>query len=140
MIANNLKIATLLKDTGYSLTKPRLAVFGLLERTEPLSMSDLVTRLPDVDRASIYRTIELFERLGAVNRLQMGWKYKLELSDLFSDHHHHATCVSCGKMNAIEEDAEIERKIHDLAEKNHFQLASHSLEIRGLCLACQSSP
>lgn len=140
MVAELPQIATVLKDKGYSLTAPRRAVFNALVGTEALSMSELVEKVSPIDRATVYRTVELFENLGVINRLQFGWKYKLELSDLFSEHHHHATCTNCGKMIALHEDPETEASIHQLAQQHNFAISSHSLEIRGLCPACQKQP
>lgn len=132
-------VKELLKSKGHSLTKTRQQVFSALTDSDALSMSQLVRKLQfKMDRASIYRTIDLFERLGIVNRLQIGWKYKLELSEEFADHHHHAACMNCGKIVAFEENADLEIDIHKLSDHLGFKLTSHSLELRGLCPDCQS--
>lgn len=99
-------------------------------------MRQLVTSLPDIDRASIYRTVDLFVRLGIVDRLQFGWKYKLELSDTFSHHHHHMTCTSCHAVLAISENDALESLLRELAANAEFTATGHQIEIRGLCKAC----
>lgn len=129
-----------LQNNGYSLTKTRQQVFNALADSDTLSMSQLTRKLQNkMDRASIYRTIELFEKLGIVNRLQIGWKYKLELSETFAGHHHHATCLNCGKIIAFEESPELAEGIDRLAGDLAFRLTSHSLELRGLCAVCQKN-
>lgn len=139
MVAEIPTIATVLKQHGHSVTKVRQDVFNALVDSGPLSMSQLTNKVhARVDRASVYRTIELFERLGIVNRLQIGWKYKLELSDLFTDHHHHATCMQCGKVISFEESSAFDQEIHKLAKELQFNTTSHSLEIRGICQTCQT--
>lgn len=130
-------LSTSLRQAGYSLTKPRLAVFKSLENSEPLTMHELIERTPAIDRATVYRVIELFQELGIVKRLQIGWKYKLELSDAFNPHHHHLSCTNCGKTIVIHEDKTIEQLIHQLASSNNFKLTDHQLEIQGLCQNCQ---
>lgn len=132
------KLHAFLKHHGYSTTVSRDRVFAALSGSEPLTMHDLVQRCADVDRASVYRTIALFERLGIVTRLQTGWKYKLELSGEFHEHHHHATCSKCGKAIVLAEDASLEKLVHRLAAAQRFVLQSHVLELRGLCQDCQS--
>lgn len=134
------QLQTALKEQGYSLTRARLSVFEALQGKEPQTMRELTDQV-DVaaDRASIYRTIMLFERLGIVQRLQIGWKYKLELSAAFSHHHHHLSCVSCGLIIPIEEDKTLEKRISGVARAHHFQPTAHQLEIRGHCPACQKS-
>lgn len=129
-----------LKAHGYSATKTRQHVFNALADSDALSMNQLIRKLQHkMDRASIYRTVELFEKLGIINRLQIGWKYKLELSEAFAGHHHHATCLQCERVIAFEESPELEADIHKLAEELNLKLTSHSLELRGICANCQKS-
>lgn len=99
-------------------------------------MQKLIAACPDIDRASVYRTVALFEELGIVQRLQIGWKYKLELSDAFSRHHHHMTCLRCGLVISFDETPELEQQLRWVAASNRFKMKSHQLEIQGLCARC----
>lgn len=127
----------ILKDNDYSLTKPRQVVCDLLWGREPQSMRELTERSHGlIDRASLYRTLELFEKLGLARRIYIGWKYKVELSDVFTHHHHHISCLNCGKIVAITEDAEIERLINELSHRYGFTSPTHQLEVTGFCPAC----
>lgn len=137
MVAKNQRLATILRKNSYSLTAPRQAVFIALENTEPLTMHELIERTSDVDRATVYRVIDLFQQLGIVKRLQIGWKYKLELSDDFNPHHHHLSCTVCGKTTPIHEDKQIEQLIHQLGQTHDFKITDHQLEIQGICQQCQ---
>lgn len=128
----------LLKEAGYSITNARLTVFKALEGQEQLSMAQLVKRADGIDRASVYRTIELFEQLEIVQRVNIGWKYKLELTDRFAAHHHHLTCTNCGKIIAIEEHR-LELAIEQLARDYNFKPTAHQIELQGLCAECQRS-
>jgi Fur family transcriptional regulator, ferric uptake regulator len=130
------RFKVLLKDHGQSLTAARMAVFTALLGQEPMAMHTLVRRAAGIDRASVYRAVALFERLGIVQRLNTGWKYKLELSDKFADHHHHMTCTQCGATIAINED-ELEQLLGRLAEAYGFTPTAHQLEIQGLCRSCR---
>jgi Fur family transcriptional regulator, ferric uptake regulator len=130
-----------LKDNGYSVTIARQKVFDLLWNQEPQTMYDLYKRSKgSVDRASIYRTINLFLELGMVQKIIIGWKYKLELTDIFTHHHHHISCLKCGKIMAIREDEHVEELIHNLAEKYGITAERHQLEIQGYCKSCRQSP
>ncbi len=126
---------TILKDAGQSVTKPRVAVFKALFGREPLGMHELIGRVGKVDRASVYRTVELFENLGVVHRVNIGWKYKLELTDKFAEHHHHLSCTNCGRTISMNED-ELEALIAKLAAGHRFKPSSHQIEIQGLCEDC----
>lgn len=132
--AQNLRAT--LQQRGYSLTKPRQIVYAALQGQEPLTMHELIARCGATDRASVYRTVTLFERLSIVQRLQTGWKYKLELSDRFHDHHHHATCLNCGQAIVLAEDARLEALFSQLAEAVGFQIERHQFELQGRCAAC----
>ncbi len=127
-----------LKSAGYSLTQARKAVFSALQGHEPQTMHELVASCKTVDRASVYRIIALFEQLGIVQRLQIGWKYKIELTGSFVHHHHHLSCLQCGKVIALPEDEDLENRLHDLASAQNFLPQDHQLEIRGLCQTCQT--
>jgi Fur family ferric uptake transcriptional regulator len=128
----------ILKDSGFSMTAARQVVCELLWQQEPQSMGELAKRSQGrIDRASLYRTIGLYEKLGIVQRIYIGWKYKVELSDLLSHHHHHISCLGCGKLVAIKDEDDIEAFIARLAAKHGFTPKSHQLEIRGYCETCQ---
>src|SRR5579884_2302047 len=129
----NQDIATILKNNGLSVTKQRLFVFKLLEVREPLTMYELYDLAKGrLDRASLYRIITVFEKLGIVQRINIGWKYKIELSDKFSDHHHHLTCLKCHKVIPISE-AELETFISGLATSHKFKPVEHQVEVQGYC-------
>jgi len=127
----------LLKNNGYSITTARLTVFRALHGQEPMSMHDLVERSRPIDRASVYRALEVFERAGIVQRIYTGWKYKLELTDKFSEHHHHLTCTKCGRTIPMNETA-LEQFIEHIARAHGFQPEAHQIEIQGLCKTCRS--
>lgn len=126
-----------LKQHGFSLTEARRLVFTALQGKEPQTMRQVVAACPSVDRASVYRTIGLFEKLGIVQRLQIGWKYKLELSDTFSHHHHHMTCSRCNRIIPFDESRVLENELEQIARGNNFTMQGHQLEIQGLCSQCQ---
>ena len=127
--------ADLLKKHGYSLTRARVAVFSTLLGQEPMTMHQVVTQARGVDRASVYRAIDLFEKLGIVQRLNTGWKYKLELTDSFVEHHHHLTCTQCGRTIPLNEQR-LELFIEQLAFEHGFKPSGHQIEIQGVCGNC----
>jgi len=136
MSQSEAKIATILHDNSLSLTKQRQLVFELLEDSEPLSMHELYALSKDsLDRASLYRTVSLFEKLGIIQRVNIGWKYKVELSDSFAGHHHHLTCLKCHKVIPINE-AELEAFIGSVAASHNFRPLEHQVEIQGVCRLC----
>ena len=126
-----------LKKSGNSITASRSLVFGLLEGSEPLTMRELTLAASSIDRASLYRCIALFEQLGIVQRLYIGWKYKIELTDLYSHHHHHISCLGCGAVVAVDDHPQLETIVNNMAAQTGFALSRHQLELQGYCQKCQ---
>jgi Fur family ferric uptake transcriptional regulator len=133
------KITAILREYGHSITKQRLFVFGLLEHGKPLSMAELGELAKnELDRASLYRTIALFEECGIVRRVHLGWKYKIELSDQFTEHHHHLTCLRCHAVIPMSEQ-ELEGFIGSVAKRHDFEPLEHQVEIQGYCKGCKAA-
>jgi Fur family ferric uptake transcriptional regulator len=129
-----------LRAKGYSATKSRQIVFSALLREGALSIRTLVHITEgSLDRASVYRTVRLFEELGFIRRITIGWKYKIELSDIFTHHHHHITCDSCGLVTDLEDDARLEHALGAMTRTIGFSNLHHEVEIRGICQACQKN-
>lgn len=133
-------LKAILKKNHASLTKPRKLVFDLLAGQEPQSMQVLAKRAEgQIDRATVYRVIELFERLGIVHRLNIGWKYKVELTDIFGQHHHHFYCTNCGRAYSLPANTMLETMINSVAANDGFNPRGHQLEIYGTCPNCAKS-
>lgn len=130
------KFKDILAKSGNFATSKRLALFKYLQQNTEVSIKKLVADLPLMDQATIYRNIKLFERLGIVNRLHLGWHSRLELSTTFHNHHHHMTCNVCGQITTWEEDSALELRIQTVAMQNGFIPQDHQLEIRGICKNC----
>jgi len=126
----------LLKSNRYFATKPRLRLFALLQKYNELTINELIAHLHRHDQATVYRNIKVFESLGIINRLRLGWNSKLELSDIFQHHHHHLSCMRCNKIIILPENPAIEHAIAHLSQQQQFQPLDHQLEIRGICYGC----
>lgn len=125
-------------DNHSKITRARLVVFHMLLRQRPLSLAELTLRAKGtVDRVTVYRIIDLYEKLGIVRRVSIGWKSKIELSEIFLDHHHHIMCLGCNKVVAVKETKAIEQTINQLASTAGFIVHSHQLELQGYCSTCQ---
>ena len=130
--------STILAQTRTSNTQARKIVFKALARSSTaVSMNELITLCEKIDRVSVYRTIEIFEKIGVVQRVQIGWKYKIELGDAFKSHHHHMTCNRCGLVIEFDEPNSLDDELRELNKKYGFATTQHTLELRGICRACQ---
>jgi Fur family ferric uptake transcriptional regulator len=110
-----------------------------LNDQRPLTPAAVHEQLPNsnINLASVYRTIELFCRLGVlteVDHVPEGRRY--ELSDDYREHHHHLICGNCGKTEDFE-DCEMEEIERLIRKRFHFQVTRHELRFLGLCRRCQ---
>lgn len=127
----------ILTNNGYRVTQARETTFSLLQNPEPQTMGTIAANAKGrVDRVSVYRNIELFEKLGIVHRIYTGWKYKLELSDDFIAHHHHLSCLVCGKVIDIDDEKHIDDFIKNVAANVGFTPRRHTFEVDGYCINC----
>ena len=132
------KFIQILKDSGVSVTKVRQAIFmALSEADKPLKNGQVAALVPSVDRASVYRTLELFAQLGITTTTIRGWTPFTELAEPFKQHHHHIICEQCGKVVEIENDT-LEDVLNIVAGRHDFSLKKHIVELTGLCKDCQS--
>jgi len=130
--------AKILKDNGVSVTSARRAIFQtLLDADEPLKNGEIARRTTTVDRASVYRTLELFTRLGITETVTRGWTPHTELAEPFKPHHHHIICENCGKVVEIENDT-LEDVLNLVASRYDFALQKHVVELSGLCANCRA--
>lgn len=131
-------ITKALKDAGQSVTRPRLQVFEALHRADgPVAVSALAnTMAAQMDRASVYRTVALFRNLGFIRDVTAGWRPMVELGDRFDPHHHHLTCIDCGK-SVVFEDKSLEDVLVKLAQSQGYLLESHQVELTGRCADCR---
>lgn len=131
------KFVQILKDNDVSVTSVRRLIFdALAEADKPLKNGEVAALVPSVDRASVYRTLELFNRLGITTTIIRGWTPFSELAEPFKAHHHHITCERCGKVVEIENDT-LEDVLGIVAARHDFSLKKHVVELTGLCGDCQ---
>jgi Fe2+ or Zn2+ uptake regulation protein len=129
-----------LRATGERLTSPRLLLFRIMIRNAPVSMSKLIAKAEadGVDTVTVYRTMDLFRKLGLVQEMGMGRNRLFELSDDYHAHHHHFTCTHCGAISDFDS-AVIETELHRVAQERGFGIRSHQLEVTGVCSVCGES-
>ncbi len=127
----------ILKDNNVSVTATRRAIFEtLLDADTPLKNGEIARSTPTVDKASVYRTLELFSQLGITETIIRGWTPLTELAEPFKAHHHHIICEQCGRVVEIENNT-LEDVLSLVAARHNFTLSKHLVELTGTCKNCQ---
>lgn len=130
-----------LQESGLRRGGARIAVVEALARHDcavtALQLDDeLRDREPRVGRASIYRALELLEELGLVQRIEKTrGTAAYERIEPSGNHHHHAICRGCGRMETFEDRA-LERAIDRLSDRVSLDISEHDVVLRGLCDRC----
>jgi Fur family transcriptional regulator, ferric uptake regulator len=122
-----------LRLVGERVTNPRLGVFRILLRQAPVPMAKLIerSRAEGIDTVTVYRTVDLFRKLGVVQEVGLGRNRMLELGDDYGAHHHHVTCVECGRIMDFDSEV-IEADLARVGKKLGFEIKWHQLEATGV--------
>jgi Fur family transcriptional regulator, ferric uptake regulator len=131
-----------LAEDGYRSSAPRTEIIRALAGLGcSVSAADITTELQrrgsGTGAASVYRTLELLERLKLVQRVDVGEglaRYEPALPG--GDHHHHIVCERCGKVSKFEDEG-LEAAIHSLSHRVDFSIDAHDVTLRGECPACR---
>lgn len=130
------------ESRGIRLTAQRRALIQTIqEATSHLDAASLLKqarrRDPKIDRATVYRTIDLLKRMGVIDELDLmhieGEKHYYEVRT--QKEHLHLACFGCGEIKEFTSPS-FERLKQEIAEKNQFEIQVMRLEVGGLCKRC----
>jgi Fur family ferric uptake transcriptional regulator len=119
----------------------RVLIETMQEADQHLDASSLLTlarkREPGIDRATVYRTIEMLKRLGLVDELDLmhlnGEKHYYEVKTRRD--HLHLACFQCGRIEEFSSPL-FEQLKSELARQLGFEVRVTRLEVGGRCSAC----
>jgi Fe2+ or Zn2+ uptake regulation protein len=135
---NDEELSTRLRERGLRATSQRLVMHRLLrESNRHLSAEQLLAeasgKLPGVSLPTVYSTLELFEELGIVRRVNDGGGTLLW--DTRADDHHHLVCRRCGKVEDIDASIDLDRARRS-ARRAGFAPDRAEVVVSGLCADC----
>lgn len=130
-----------LRARGYRVTQPRRVVWDALRTAgRHVTVEELAVALDDageeVDVASVYRALALFEDLGLarVNRMRDDDAGRWELAH--PDEHFHLVCDVCGRIDH-HVGSLVERIRQHLGDGHGFEATGVDLVVRGRCAGCR---
>lgn len=123
-------------------TASRQAILEVLQRaTTPLTVPEMLTRLaknngPLPHKTTVYREIERLITARSVQLIMLPdgiARYELMHGN---DHHHHAVCEGCGKIEELTLPENIGPLERAVAKQTGFSITGHILEFIGRCRSC----
>ena len=133
------RFAQACRDQGTPVTHQRLAVYRVLLESDGHPDADTVYRKlkpghPTLSQATVYKTIEMLERLGLVRKVPApGPKRRFDAN---RHPHHHLWCVRCHGLTDIESDT-----LANLALPKglDFEVMDYTIQFSGVCAACRDT-
>ena|SRR3989344_8922401 len=133
---------TELKTKGFRITKVRNAIVNILSsNTNPLSVQEIIRLLYKKDlsanKTTVYRELNFLLKQKLISDIEFGdGKKRYELNTGL--HHHHIVCISCGRVEDIEDfDYVFKTSEKKIQSKTGFNIMEHNIEFFGLCKTCQ---
>ncbi len=133
----------MLHTCGYKMTVQRQAILDIIreEKKRHLCTEEIYDEVkkayPGIGLATVYRTLQLFEKLGIVHHILLDdGCMRFQIMDSKEKHqHHHLVCDICGEVIDVEEDmlGTLEEKL--LTEKG-FTVKDHKVQFFGICKKC----
>jgi Fur family transcriptional regulator, ferric uptake regulator len=128
-----------LRADGLRITDARRAVCAIIaeshaDHLDASAIYDRAVQLGiDLDRSTVYRTLDALERAGAIRHAHLGESAVYHLAD--EVHHQHLVCSSCGTTVAIPE-ADLDEFLTAIRERTGFTPDIEHFAMSGLCSAC----
>jgi Fe2+ or Zn2+ uptake regulation protein len=139
-----------LHNAGYRFTSQRQKVLDILKDShDHPTAEDIYKRSQNhgekVSIGTIYRTLELMEKLGLVRKFNIGDRNRYELlgSNSNPDHYCHLVCEKCGKIIDISDDilsdqvGTLDEIVEEIGYLSDFRVAGHQFRIYGFCHDCR---
>lgn len=133
----------ILQKEGYKLTNQRKDILRTLinNNTKHLSCEDVFNIVsiesPDLGIATVYRTLQLFEKLNIVYKINFDdglSRYELNLGEE-NHQHHHLICLNCGKVIEVKLDL-LESLENKIEKDGNFKIVDHNVKFYGYCKKC----
>jgi Fur family ferric uptake transcriptional regulator len=125
-----------LEMRGHRVTETRRRVIqALLDAPNHFTIEDVLHAVPDVGRATVFRTMKMLLDLNVVCRVLMedgSLHYRLSARG----HHHHLVCRACGRVEDFTK-CDVSSLIAELARNTEYQIEGHWLEVYGTCASCR---
>jgi Fe2+ or Zn2+ uptake regulation protein len=139
--ANDELLETALRAGGHRMTSQRLVLHRVLGELGRHASAEEIARasaerLPGLSLPTVYATLELFEDLGLVHRVDAGGP--AALFDPRVEPHAHFACRRCGAVADLDVALDA-TAVEDAARATGAEPAQVDVVVRGVCAACRAA-
>lgn len=133
-----MEIAEVLRKNGYKVTPQRLAVYEAINHNPTHPNVEAIYKIlqpnyPSMSLATVYKTMEIFAKIGVVQVLQCA--EDAHRYDYNTTPHAHIRCEKCNCVIDIDMDQEELRQ--QAAEQSGFVVNGVSISFVGICPECR---
>jgi Fe2+ or Zn2+ uptake regulation protein len=137
----DMSLTELLRERGQRVTSQRLLIHRFLSDheghlTAEQVLAGVADALPGTALPTVYATLELFEDLGLVRRVQTGGGTMV--FDPRTEPHHHVTCRRCGAVEDLEAPVELAGVLRR-ARRAGYAAEHAEVVVSGLCSDCRDA-
>lgn len=135
-----MNITEVLRENGYKVTPQRLAVYEVIDqnKTHPNAESiykELQPKYPSMSLATVYKTMEIFAKIGVVQVLQCD--EESHRYDYNTSPHAHIRCSVCNRVDDVDVDMDALKKL--AAKSTKYKVDGIGLSFTGVCEKCQKN-
>lgn len=128
-------------DQRYTPMRRRL-VEALGASGRPLTVPEILDRVPGLPQSSAYRNVTALIDAGVVRKVATADDHwRVELAEEIAGHHHHLVCGTCGRVEDVPPSPTLERILGEAARmvagRTGFVVNEHRLDLVGTCAACE---
>ena len=133
-----------LRVAGMRYSRSRYAVVEVMaDAGRPLTLPEILA--VDAGRwlaqSSAYRNLGELVDVGVARRVDAGDdRFRFELHESLTGHHHHLVCDSCGRVEDFQVPDEFEKQVAALVEVANdggFRVDAHRFDMLGRCAGCR---
>lgn len=134
----SMDIAQKLRSEGLKVTPQRIAIYHMVysQNTHPTAemiYQSLREEHPSLSLATVYKTMELFEKIGIVRVLDMG--DSMSRYDWDTRNHPHIRCSVCNRVDDLH-GIHMESITEQVTTMSEYHVVSQQLAFEGICPQC----
>ena len=133
-----MNVADRLREEGFKVTLQRLAIYDALLNFEKHPNAEMIYRrlhdsYPTMSLATVYKTMEIFEKIGLIQVLSIAGepsRYDYDVSN-----HAHIRCTVCGALSDLH-GLSMDTVRSEVEKLSNYEVVGEFVNFEGVCPDC----